>query len=74
MKIPFWISNTGFGIFTCLFCGGLVVQTLQGFICTKNHCEKHEHTHTEVVSFNNLGTGPYMSASSVSTSGMTTTT
>lgn len=38
--MPDWIEKTKLG-FVCLFCGGLVLQSTQGWVCQDIHCAKH---------------------------------
>lgn len=38
--MPDWIEKTKLG-FVCLFCGGLVFQSTQGWVCQDIHCAKH---------------------------------
>lgn len=52
--MPNWIQKTGFGTFTCLFCGGIVMQNIQGFVCPNESCEKHHEIHTETKELSNV--------------------
>lgn len=36
-----WIQRAVTGTLTCFFCGGLVIQMDQGWVCENIHCEKH---------------------------------
>jgi len=46
-KIPHWVKRTTQGTFMCLFCGGLVLQLIQGWICNNIECKKHDDSPIE---------------------------
>jgi len=53
-KIPHWVKRTMRETFMYLFCGGLVLQLTQGWICNNIKCKKHddlpvEHTQEQTA-------------------------
>ena len=42
MNLPYWVKKAGWGGLTCFFCGNLVMQAGQNWICTDNMCKKHD--------------------------------
>lgn len=42
MNLPHWVKKARLGGLTCLFCGSLVVQIGQNWICSDKMCKKHD--------------------------------
>ena len=37
-----WVNETIYGTFACFFCGSLMVQIGQKWVCTDVHCRQHD--------------------------------